>query len=149
MKIVLASDHGGFSLKQEILRYLLTDKKNVAEDLGASTPDSVDYPDYAVLVADKVSQGLADRGILVCGTGVGMAITANKFKGVRAAALTDLFSAQLAREHNDINVLCLGGRIIAPPLATELVSVFLKTPFAGGRHEKRVGKIKKIEEKNC
>lgn len=157
MKIALASDHGGFSLKQEVLRYLKEEAKApkgpllglTVEDLGSFSDDSVDYPDYAGLVAEKVSRKEVDRGILLCGTGVGMAITANKFKGVRAAAITDLFSAQMAREHNDVNVLCLGGRVVASPLAKELVAVFLKTTFAGGRHEKRVGKIKKFEDKNC
>ncbi len=149
MKIVLASDHGGFSLKQEVLRYLSGAANVTVEDLGAFSDDSVDYPDYAGLVAEKVSSKEADRGILLCGTGVGMAITANKFKGVRAAAITDLFSAQMAREHNDINVLCLGGRVVASPLAKEIVALFLKTAFAGGRHEKRVEKIKKFEDKNC
>ena len=149
MKIALASDHGGFSLKQEILSYLKEDAKVTVEDLGAHSADSVDYPDYAGLVAKKVSLGEADRGILLCGTGVGMAITANKFKGVRAAALSDLVSAQMAREHNDLNVLCLGERVIDAKLAKELVKIFLKTPFAGGRHEKRVEKIKKLEERNC
>lgn len=149
MKIALGSDHGGFSLKQEILRTLKEKEKITVEDLGTTNTDSVDYPDYAGLVAEKVSRGEADRGILLCGTGVGMAITANKFKGVRAATVTDLFSAKMAREHNDINVLCLGGRVVAAPLAKELVEIFLNTPFAGGRHEKRVKKITKMEEKNC
>ena len=144
MRILIASDHGGFTLKQEILKFLKSNQFT-ATDLGAFTADAVDYPDMAALVAKEVSEGRADRGILICGTGVGMAITANKFKGVRAAALTDLFSARMAREHNDLNVLCLGGRVLGVALAEEITNTFLKTPFAGGRHEKRVNKIKNHE----
>lgn len=148
MKLIIACDHGGYLLKKEILN-ALKESKIAFEDLGCDSENSVDYPDYAGLVASRVSRGEADRGILVCGTGVGMAIAANKFSGVRAAALTDPFSARMAREHNDLNVLCLGGRVMGPGPAKELVEIFLNTPFAGGRHEARISKIKKLEQKNC
>lgn len=148
MKIIIASDHGGYVLKQEILKFL-NQAKIEYEDLGCGSNVSVDYPDFAEKVAQQISQGTADRGILICGTGVGMAITANKFRGVRAAAVSDLFTARMTREHNDINVLCLGGRVLGETLAQEIVQTFLNTSFSGGRHEKRVEKIKKIEEKNC
>ena len=141
MKILIASDHGGFALKQDILKFL-TENKIAFEDLGCESDASVDYPDYAVALASLISQGKAERGILLCGTGVGMAITANKFKGVRAAAITDTATAKLAREHNDLNVLALGGRVLSPPVAREIVRVFIETPVAGGRNEKRVEKIK-------
>lgn len=148
MKIVIASDHGGYSLKKEIIKLLCANNCSVI-DLGCNSSDSTDYPDYAKQVALQVSQNKAERGILFCGTGVGMAITANKFNGVRAAAITDLYSAKMSREHNDLNVLCLGGRVMEVPLAWEITRIFLETPFAGGRHERRVDKIKEIENKNC
>jgi len=147
MKVFIASDHGGFSLKKEVMD-LLKELKVPFEDLGCHSDKSVDYPDYASLVAEKVSQTDQSRGILVCGTGIGMAISANKFKGVRAAVVSDSYSTRMCREHNDANVLCLGGRVVGPSLAEEIVKVFLNTPFTGDRHEKRVNKIKEIEEKN-
>lgn len=147
MKIAIASDHGGFSLKQILVPYILKNfPSHQLEDLGCTTEVSVDFPDFAAPVAKKVSEGLCDRGILICGTGVGMAITANKFKGVRASSVMDLFTARLTREHNDLNVLCLGGRVIGPAVAEEIVKLFLDTPFAGGRHATRVGKINLIEK---
>lgn len=148
MKIVIASDHAGFILKKEIIRFLKKDNHQV-EDLGCESEDSCDYPDYAAAAAGSVSEGKADRGILVCGTGIGMAVTANKFKGVRASSIFTPPLAKASREHNDLNVLCLGGRVLTGPEAREIAKIFLETPFKGGRHEKRVGKIKKIEEKNC
>lgn len=148
MKVLVASDHGGYSLKQEILKVLK--QMNIPfADLGSDSEASVDYPDYAEAVALKVSKGEADRGILVCGTGAGMAITANKFKGVRASIVSDLYTAQMTRQHNDLNVLCLGGRILSVTLACEIVKIFLVTPFEGGRHERRINKIKDLEKKNC
>ncbi len=142
--LVIGSDHGGYLLKLEILK-CLAEKNIKAVDVGCSSEESVDYPDYAALVAQKVSSGQAERGILVCGTGIGMAITANKFKGVRAASIFDLETARLSREHNNLNVLCLGGRVLKPQLACEIVRTFLDTPFAGARHVKRLEKIKEIE----
>lgn len=148
MKIVIASDHAGFILKKEIIQFLKKDNHQV-EDLGCESEASCDYPDYAALVAGHVSQGKSERGILVCGTGIGMAVTANKFKGIRAASILTPALAKASRQHNDLNVLCLGGRVLTGPEAREIAKFFLETPFEGGRHEKRVGKIKKIEEKNC
>lgn len=143
-KVAIASDHGGFQLKQEIMRYLK--KRGLEyEDRGCFSEDAVDYPDYAQLVAEQVSKGLADRGILVCGTGIGMAIAANKVKGVRAASISDLYSAAMTRRHNDLNVLCLGGRILAPGFAEEIVKTFLDTKFEGGRHGRRLEKIHEVE----
>lgn len=148
MKIVIASDHAGFTLKKEITEFL---KKNQHEvcDLGCEGEDSCDYPDYAAAVAGQVAEGKADRGILVCGTGIGMAVTANKFKGVRAASIPTPALAKASREHNDLNVLCLGGRVLTNLEAQEIVRVFLETPFEGGRHQKRLEKIGKLEENNC
>ncbi len=140
MKLLIANDHGGFPLKEEIAQYLK--QNNISfDDLGTQDASSVDYPDFAQKVASEISAGRADRGILVCGTGVGMAIAANKFKNVRAHAIGDLFSARMSREHNDLNVLCLGGRVIGVEVAKEIVKIFLETPFAGGRHAERVKKI--------
>jgi len=140
MKILLASDHGGFTLKENVLSFLKTQRFSI-EDRGCYSSVSVDYPTYAFDVATAISLGQADRGILFCGTGIGMAIAANKIKGIRAAAINDLFSARMAREHNDLNILCLGGRVIGPGLAQELVEVFLNTPFNGARHQKRLDLI--------
>lgn len=145
-KIVVASDHAGFALKEKILKFF--QKEGIAvEDLGCPSTESVDYPDYAEKVALQVSRGEASSGILVCGTGIGMAIAANKFKGVRAAPVCDVTTARLVRQHNNANVLCLGGRLLTPSEATGIVSEFLKTPFEGGRHEQRVKKISEIETK--
>lgn len=145
MKVVIASDHGGYSLKQPVLAALKKLKISF-EDLGTFSDESVDYPDFAEKVARKVSAGVADRGILICGTGAGMAIAANKFKGVRAAVVADLYTARMTREHNDINVLALGGRVLDPKQVGEIVKIFIETPFAGGRHERRVEKITKLEK---
>lgn len=147
MRLAIASDHGGFSLKQEIIRYL-QEKKIEVMDLGNHGQDSVDYPDYAIQVAELVSKGEADAGVLVCGTGIGMCIVANKFRNIRAALVTDEFTARMSREHNNANVLCLGGRIQKPETARELVKIWLETKFEGGRHQRRVEKISEIEKKN-
>lgn len=145
MKIALASDHGGYSLKAEIAKYL--QQINIAfEDLGCNSEASVDYPDFAFQVSKQVNEGRADRGILVCGTGVGMAIAANKMPGIRAAAINDLYTARLTREHNNLNVLCLGGRVTAVNLALEIVSAFINIPFAGSRHQNRLDKIHQLEK---
>jgi ribose 5-phosphate isomerase B len=147
MKIAIASDHAGFQLKQLLLDYLLHEKIPV-EDLGVNTQESVDYPDYASRVAEAVSSGKATGGILVCGTGLGMIITANKFKGVRAAPISDVYSARMAKEHNDANVIALGGRTMDPPKAVRLVKAWLKARFKGGRHQDRLDKIAEIERKH-
>ncbi len=147
MKIAIASDHGGFSLKEEIIRSLRARNLDIV-DLGNHGTESVDYPDYALKVAELVSEGKAERGILLCGTGIGMSIVANKFKGVRAAVVMDDYTARMSREHNDANILCLGGRVQKPKQAVALVRIWLETSFEGGRHENRLEKIRKIEGKN-
>ena len=145
MQIGLACDHGGFELKEELKAFL---KSSGVEpiDMGTFNEDSVDYPDFGVLVAEKVSRGELERGILICGTGIGMAIVANKFPGVRAALANDLYSARCSREHNDANVLVIGGRIIGREVAMEIVKVWLNTPFGGGRHQRRIDKITALEK---
>ncbi len=147
MKIGLACDHGGFELKEEIKAFLKSINQDPI-DLGTFSDTPVDYPDYGLLVAEKVSQGELERGILICGTGIGMTIVANKFRGVRAALANDLYSSRYSREHTDANVLVLGGRIVGKALAKEIVRLWLTTPFEGGRHKRRLEKIEAIEKKN-
>jgi ribose 5-phosphate isomerase B len=144
VKITIASDHGGLELKQELVKFL-KEKKIEVTDLGVHSQDSVDYPDYAAQVAQVVSEGKTDSGILVCGTGIGMSIAANKFKNVRAAVVFDEFTAKMSKEHNNANVLCIGGRVCKPDLAKKMVAVWLTTKFAGGRHERRVNKISELD----
>ena len=141
MRVAIASDHGGWALKGRLLEVMAGLPGIEVIDLGTDGPESVDYPDYALPVADGVASGRFDRGILICGTGVGMAIAANKVRGVRAALCSDPLTARLSREHNDANVLALGGRIIGPEMAAEIVRVWLTTPFAGDRHSRRLAKI--------
>ena len=142
--IVVAADHGGVALKRVVLDELAA-RGEPAADLGTTDETSVDYPDYARAVAERVARGDATRGVLVCTSGIGMAITANKFPGVRAALVHDVAGARSAREHNDANVLVLGGSVVPPPLAREILGVFLATAFAGGRHQRRVDRIGAIE----
>lgn len=144
MKIALASDHAGYRLKEEIKKYL-EQEGIVFQDFGVFDDTPVDYPDLAFLAAKAVQKGECERAILVCGTGIGVAITANKLKGIRAANCGDSFSARCARAHNDANVLALGARVTGAGLALEIVKIFLETPFEGGRHMKRVEKIHKLE----
>src|SRR5690625_3815429 len=144
MKIALASDHGGLNIKAEI-KALLEDLGYDYEDFGCHCADSVDYPDYALPVARKVAEGVFDRGILICGTGIGMSITANKVTGIRCALVHDTFSAKATREHNDSNILAMGERVIGPGVAREIAQVWLETAFAGGRHERRLQKVKQAE----
>lgn len=145
MFVALGADHAGFELKEAVKRLL--DERGIAyHDYGTSNLDSVDYPDYAVQVAEAVAGGEADRGILVCGSGVGMAIAANKVHGIRASVIVDVDSAVLAREHNDLNVLTLGGRRTSREDAGRIVAAFLDTPFAGGRHQRRVDKITDLDQ---
>ncbi|WP_054951181.1 ribose 5-phosphate isomerase B [Numidum massiliense] len=144
MKVVIGSDHGGYHLKQEI-KAVLADLEVEVEDVGCDCTDSVDYPDFALPVAQKVAAGEADRGILVCGTGIGMSISANKVKGIRCAVVSDPYSARMSREHNDANVLALGERVVGPGLAHDIVKTWMETPFAAGRHERRLCKISDIE----
>jgi ribose 5-phosphate isomerase B len=141
MKIALGADHGGFELKKELVEGL-RDLKYVVDDLGAFSSDPSDYPDLAHVAARGVAEGTYERAILVCGTGVGMAMVANRYRGVRAANCTDVFSARYSRAHNDANVLTLGGRVVGVGLAWEIVNVWLATAFGGGdRHVRRVAKI--------
>ncbi|AIQ56520.1 ribose 5-phosphate isomerase B [Paenibacillus borealis] len=146
MKIVIGNDHGGIFLKEELLLVLAElDQEVEIEDIGCHTCESVDYPDYAVTVARKVAGGEADRGILICGTGIGMSIAANKVPGIRCALVHDVFSAKATREHNDSNILAMGERVIGPGLAGEIVRVWLETEFTGGRHKQRIDKIAEFE----
>lgn len=147
MQIGMASDHGGFELKEELKAYLRSIGHEPL-DLGPFAESSVDYPDYGILVAEKVSKGEMEKGILICGTGIGMSILANKFRGVRAALVNDLFSSRYCREHTDANILVIGGRIVGKELAREIVRIWLETPFSGGRHQRRLEKIEALEEKN-
>ena len=144
MKIALAADHAGYQLKDSLKRLL--DEMGVPyQDFGTSNGQSVDYPDFARQVAEGVASGAFDRGILVCGTGVGMSIAANKVPGVRSAPIVDTDTAKLSREHNDLNVLTLGARVLPESRAREIVKTFLQTSFEGGRHATRVQKIHSIE----
>ncbi len=140
MKIIVGADHAGFELKDHI-RQVLERLGHEVTDVGTHSADSVDYPDYAREVAEAVQAGRFDRGVLVCGTGLGMCIAANRFSGVRAAAPRTEFEAALSREHNDANVLCLGGRVQTPQLAESVLHTWLETDFAGGRHQRRVDKM--------
>ncbi len=147
MQVGLASDHGGFGLKED-LRALLKSMGVDSVDLGSFDETSVDYPDFGIQVAEKISRGELERGILICGTGIGMSVVANKFPGVRAALANELYSARCSREHNDANILVLGGRVVGPGLAREIVKIWLETPFSGGRHQRRLEKITALEKKN-
>jgi len=145
MKIAMGADHAGYLLKDRIRQYV-TDRGHQVIDEGTNTSDSVDYPDYALKVAEDVAAGRAERGILVCGSGIGMAITANKVPGIRAANISNVYEAQVSREHNNLNVLTLGGRILDETDAAHIVQIWLDTPFSGGRHSGRVEKIHEIEK---
>jgi ribose 5-phosphate isomerase B len=147
MKIALGSDHGGYSLKQSLIPFLQERDIQVADAGTNNSEDSVDYPDFAERVALLVSHGEADSGILVCGTGIGISIAANKFPGIRAALVTDVFMARMAREHNNANVLVLGGRVLDEQKARDLVGAWLDAAFEGGRHQGRLDKIAEIEKK--
>ncbi|MBC7082975.1 MAG: ribose 5-phosphate isomerase B [Firmicutes bacterium] len=140
MRVAIGSDHAGFEMKESLKEYVKSLGHEV-EDFGAPSSDPVDYPDIGYRVAKDVASGQFERGVLICGTGIGMSIVANKVPGVRAALAGDVESARLAREHNDANVLTLGARLIRLELAREIVRIFLETGFAGGRHARRVEKI--------
>jgi ribose 5-phosphate isomerase B len=146
MKIALGADHAGFDLKEKIKQHLVASGIQV-QDEGTNSGDSVDYPDFARLVGEDVVQKRADLGVLVCGTGIGMSMSANKVAGVRAANVSSEFEAQMAREHNDANVLTLGARVLDEATAVKVVEKWLHTTFAGGRHQRRVDKIMKIEQR--
>lgn len=140
----IGSDHGGYALKQEIMKHL-SERGIAYRDYGTYSEESCDYPDYGEAVGRAVASGECERGIVVCGTGIGISIAANKVHGVRCALCGDCFSAQMAREHNDANVLALGARVLGAGLALKIVDTFLDSAFAGGRHERRVAKLMAIE----
>jgi ribose 5-phosphate isomerase B len=144
MRVSIGSDHRGFNLKTKI-RELLTETGHEAIDLGTDSTESCDYPDIAMAVAKSVSSGESDRGILVCGTGIGMAIAANKFDGVRAATCNDEVTSEMCRRHNDVNVLCLSGDMLGERNIDNLVRIWLETEFDGGRHARRLEKITQFE----
>ena len=144
--IAIGSDHAGYKLKTEIVK-LLNEKGYQVKDLGTCDGNSVDYPDYGLAVAEAVKSGECENGIIICGTGIGISIAANKVPGIRAALCTDSFMARASREHNDANVLALGERVIGQGVALDIVDTWLKTEFQGGRHAGRVDKITSIEEK--
>ena len=144
MKIAISSDHGGNNLRREIMA-LLDELQIPYEDFGPKNNESVDYPDYARPVAEKVASGEFDKGILICGTGIGISIAANKFKGIRCALVHDVFSAKATRSHNDSNILAMGERVIGFGLAREIVTAWLNTEFEGGRQAARIQKIADIE----
>jgi ribose 5-phosphate isomerase B len=147
MKIAIGSDHAGFHLKERIKEFLLSRGHEVI-DFGTDSENSTHYPLFARDVALAVQRGEADRGILVCGTGIGMSITANKFKGIRAALCVNEYMARMSRLHNDANVLCLGDRVLGEDLALSIVEVWIETPFEGGRHQKRIDLIRDIERES-
>ncbi|MBD3920746.1 ribose 5-phosphate isomerase B [Paenibacillus sp. PR3] len=147
MKISIGADHGGYRLK-EILVPFIESLGHEVTDVGCSCDQSVDYPDYALPVCEAVANGQADRGILICGTGIGMSIAANKVRGIRCALVHDMFSAQATRDHNDTNVLAMGERVVGPGVAQEIIRIWLETPFSNGeRHVGRISKVKEIEAK--
>ena len=146
MKIAVACDHGGLELKRALVRYL-EEKGHEVVDFGTNSPESCDYPDYALPAAEAVAAGRCERGILVCGTGIGVSIVANKVPGIRCAHCHDTYSAKYTRLHNDANMLAFGQRVIGEGLMEEIVDVFLSTDFEGGRHQRRLDKLAAIEAK--
>jgi len=147
MKIAYGTDHAASGIRKEIIGHLKS-KGHEVIDCGCASGGSSDYPDFASKVARAVSEGTADRGILSCGTGIGMSITANKFKGVRAAVVHDEYTARMSRNHNDSNVLCMGARVLSADEMIKLIDIWLSLEAEGGRHERRVQKIKEIEREN-
>lgn len=147
MKITIGCDHGALQLKEEVKKVLAEMEDIEVNDVGTFTEESVDYPDIAEKVCADVTSGAADRGIVLCGTGLGISIAANKIKGIRAALCHDVFSARMSRQHNDANVLAMGGRVIGYGPAGEIVRVWVREEFLGGRHERRVSKMMALENK--
>lgn len=146
-KIIIGCDHGGFELKNEVITHL--EKRGIeVTDVGTYSTDSCNYPDYARAVCKRIQSGEFERGILVCGTGIGISIAANKHNGIRAACCSDTFSARMTRMHNDANVLCFGGRVVGAGLACDMVDLFVDTEFEGGRHQARVDLLAEIEKDN-
>lgn len=142
MKIAIAADHGGYELKEALKRHFAAYD---FADLGTNSSESVDYPDYGAALARRVAAGEFDRGILICGSGIGISIAANKVKGIRAALCHNGYTAEMARRHNDANVIAMGGRVVDEKTAVEMTDIFLKTEFEGGRHANRVAKISALE----
>lgn len=147
MKVSIGSDHRGIEARRQVA-HILESLGHEVDDCGTNNVGSVDYPDVAALVADKVSKKTSDRGILICGTGIGMSLAANKFRGVRAAVCQDELFAEISRRHNDLNILCLPGDTISQSALPRIVDIWLKTPFDGGRHQNRIDKISALEDKN-
>ena len=147
MKIAIAADHGGFELKDPMVEYIKS-LGNEVLDLGTNSADSVDYPDYAKKVCEEIQKGNSDLGILICGTGIGMSLAANKFEGIRAACVSDVYSAKMSRNHNNANVLCIGARVIGDEVAKLIIKTFLENEFEAGRHQRRVDKIMAFEKEN-
>ncbi|MDZ7700030.1 MAG: ribose 5-phosphate isomerase B [Deltaproteobacteria bacterium] len=141
MELIIGSDHGGFDLKQACKANLESSSVHTVSDVGVFSRESADYPEIAHQVARAVARGQFEKGILICGTGIGMSLVANRYKGVRACLCHNLFTARLSRQHNDANILVMGGRVIGVGLALEMVDLFLESPFEGGRHEVRVNQI--------
>ena len=147
MKIAIAADHGGFELKDSMVEYIKS-LGNEVGDLGTNSADSVDYPDYAKKVCEEIQKGNSDLGILICGTGIGMSLAANKFEGIRAACVSDVYSAKMSRNHNNANVLCIGARVIGDEVAKLIIKTFLENEFEADRHQRRVDKIMAFEKEN-
>ena len=147
MKIAIAADHGGFELKDSMVEYIKS-LGNEVVDLGTNSADSVDYPDYAKKVCEEIQQENSDLGILICGTGIGMSLAANKFEGIRAACVSDVYSAKMSRNHNNANVLCIGARVIGDEVCKLIIKTFLENEFEAGRHQRRVDKIMAFEKEN-
>ena len=145
--IGIASDHAGFDLKANIVLFL-SELSYEVNDMGPATSNSVDYPDYGITLAQAVTANKISRGIVICGTGIGMSIVVNRFPGIRGTLCSDVYTAKLGREHNDSNILIMGGRVVGHGLAREIVKVWLNTPFEGGRHQKRLDKITQIDKPN-
>ena len=144
MKLAISSDHGGFELKEALVAFL-KERGHEVSDLGTTTPAPVDYPEYALKVAKAVASAEFERGIILCGTGIGVSIMANKVKGIRCALCHDIYTARISREHNDANVLALGGRILKKELACDILETWLNTNFEGGRHQRRIEQIAEFE----
>lgn len=146
MKIGIGSDHGGFALKEELKAFM--EEKNIeVVDFGTYNTESVDYPDYGEVVAKAVIDGQVEKGVVICGTGIGISISANKVKGIRCALCGDVYSAKMSREHNNANMIALGGRVVGVDLAKEILSGYLDSNFGGGRHKRRLDKISEIEDR--
>jgi len=144
-KIGVASDHAGYVLKNDVVA-LLKELGYKVDDMGPQSPDSVDYPDYGISLAKAVAKEKVNRGIVICGTGVGMSIVVNRFPGIRGALCSDIYTARLCRKHNDSNILIMGGRVVGQGLAKEIVKTWLNTEFEGGRHQKRLDKISQLDD---